>query len=188
MGTDVHPYVEVRLKTGQWKRAYVSLSRDRNYTTFAIIANVRNGFGFAGVPTHETLIPIALPRGLPPDTSIRDNDTEDYRDPEHVWLGDHSVSWLTLAELKSYDLDQVITETGVVSGANRELVKAGKVPLSWCGAKHPMTPDDEQMEWQRPLRKSAYLLAEWIKQLEDFTLGGIKYKDEDIRVVFGFDS
>jgi hypothetical protein len=41
----------------------------RNYDVFAILANVRNGRGFAGVVTGGGFNPIAMPRGLPPDVS-----------------------------------------------------------------------------------------------------------------------
>ena len=34
---------------------------------FAALADVRNGYGFAGVPTHEAIKPISEARGLPED-------------------------------------------------------------------------------------------------------------------------
>ena len=39
----------------------------RNYNLFAILANVRNGRGFAGAKTGEGFIPISEPRGFPMD-------------------------------------------------------------------------------------------------------------------------
>lgn len=41
----------------------------RNYNVFAILANVRNGYGFAGVDTGDALVPICEPRGIPGDLS-----------------------------------------------------------------------------------------------------------------------
>lgn len=42
---------------------------DRNYDVFGILADVRNGRGFAGSDTGDGFIPISLPKGLPPDLS-----------------------------------------------------------------------------------------------------------------------
>lgn len=41
----------------------------RNYNLFSILANVRNGVGFAGCKTGEGFEPIAMPRGFPADAS-----------------------------------------------------------------------------------------------------------------------
>lgn len=190
MGTDIHPYVEVKTRAGRWRSAPVQVPNERNYVAFAILANVRNGFGFAGVPTHEPLIPISEPKGLPPDTSIcnTQGDCDDF----DVWLGDHSHSYVTLAELKSYDLNQSLAQNGVVSGAERDRVRAGHAPNDWCGAKHPMGPEDEYMKWSRPLKEAAWLIPEWIQRLEQFKKDNYMDRDstadERIRVVFGFDS
>jgi hypothetical protein len=188
MGTDIHPYVEIKSTKG-WQRAFVSIPRYRSYVSFAILANVRNGFGFAGVPTHETLIPISAPRGLPTDTSIKNDDSND---DFKIWLGDHNFSWVTLAELKAYNLDQPLLRQGVVSGAERAKVEAGGVPSAWCGAKSPMTKEDEHMQWSEPLRDAAGLVVEWIARLEQYKsdryLDHRADIDNCIRVVFGFDS
>lgn len=89
---------------------------DRSYDTFAILANVRNGYGFAGVPTGRGFVPISEPRGLPQDSTFEE-ERDEYGDLVH-WLGDHSRSWLTLAELLAYNWTQQTTE------------KQGVVPIS----------------------------------------------------------
>lgn len=77
---------------------------DRYYALFAALAGVRNGFGFAGIPTHQPLVPISEPRGLPDDLLAVAAD--DHELPDGYWLGDHSHSWLTLREVLDYDWDR----------------------------------------------------------------------------------
>lgn len=65
----------------------------RDYRIFALLADVRNGDGVE---------PLAAPRGLPADF-----DVDDARGPNHLehggmWMGDHSHSWLTVAELSAH--------------------------------------------------------------------------------------
>lgn len=40
---------------------------ERHYQLFSVLADVRNGYGFAGVPTGEWVKPISSPRGIPQD-------------------------------------------------------------------------------------------------------------------------
>src|SRR5690242_3218591 len=97
MGCDIHPYAEVLTDSG-WRKADVNVPSDRNYWAFSVMADVRNGSGFAGCDTGKPVEPISKPRGLPADTSIADTDA-DFEDPAYIWLGDHSHSWLLLSEL-----------------------------------------------------------------------------------------
>lgn len=55
----------------EWSLEELALepSRSRNYDWFAILANVRNGRGFAGIKTGEGFSVIAEPRGVPEDLS-----------------------------------------------------------------------------------------------------------------------
>jgi hypothetical protein len=72
----------------------------RNYNLFAILADVRNGRGFAGIPTGTGFDPIASPRGIPEDAS------PEYLHEVNEWDGDgHSHSWFTLTELQAYPWD-----------------------------------------------------------------------------------
>jgi len=123
MGCDIHFYVEKKIK-GTWvsqdtfvqetsgegedKETYWAQKNDfyggRNYDTFAILADVRNGRGFAGIKTGEGFNPISMPRGLPNDVS-----KETKRASDGMGGDGHSHSWLTLRELLDYDWTQ---ETG----------------------------------------------------------------------------
>lgn len=98
MGTDIHGGFIKRTKTESSSLGFIETKwgMDRNYLLFAILAGVRNGFGFAGSYRHEPLNPIAEGRGLP--DFITDNPTE----PECFcgeWLGDHSQTYMTTKEI-----------------------------------------------------------------------------------------
>lgn len=92
MGADIHGAVE-RQKAGRWTFAQ-KLDLDRNYVLFGILAGVRYG----------DVQPIASPRGLPAD---RDRSADYYE-------GDHSYSYLTLAELRAFDWDQPLVHGGCI--------------------------------------------------------------------------
>jgi hypothetical protein len=118
----------------------------RNYSTFAMLANVRNGRGFAGVDIGDGFNPIAMPRDLPGDISaeLKAIHAEEYTDERYEELdakygesnlGDHSFSYLTLRELLNYDWQQQTTHHGQCE--LRQYVawkQAGsKYPKEWCG-------------------------------------------------------
>lgn len=125
MGCDIHLYVEKRVKDSwqsadKWtvdkyeKRLTVdfgdSFYHDRNYSLFAILADVRNGSGFAGVKIGEGFIPIHEPRGLPKDACAK------VRKESERWDGDgHSHSFFTVQELFDYDWTQHTILIGWVS-------------------------------------------------------------------------
>ena len=98
MGCDIHMVVQFR-KDGVWLDAPVVIAAPwgdpwwelRDYVTFGVLAGVRD----KQVPR------IADPRGFPEDF---DNTVDPLAlDAVHhgKWMGDHSFSWVTLAELKA---------------------------------------------------------------------------------------
>lgn len=147
MGTDIHPVVQVR-RGGAWefveipkdeKYEYLNILNGRWYDLFAILGNVRNGHGFAGVVTGSGFTPISDGRGLPEDfpavdeyyhltcekhaapsteLALRDGDEDDPRwdCSECFWLGDHSHTWVTVRELVDYDWDAPVVKAGVIEG------------------------------------------------------------------------
>jgi hypothetical protein len=149
MGCDIHFYVERRNGSG-WKscdvwekpeyedegdRLTVPYGKhfygDRNYDTFAILANVRNGHGFAGVDTGDGFVPIAEPRGLPDDLS------PELKAEADAYL-EHTPTWLLLKELMDYDWTRTTTKRGWVSGAEFEDWTSynrgrGLGPRGWSG-------------------------------------------------------
>lgn len=89
---------------------YEAFDPGRNYDLFSMLADVRNGYGFAGCPTGEYIQPICGPKGVPDDAS------PEYLQIVERWDGDgHSHSWLTLRELEAYDWGgQTKEHTGIV--------------------------------------------------------------------------
>lgn len=129
----------------------------RNYTLFAALSDVRNGFGFAGVPTGKPIPPsVAAGRGLPADLA-RHFDEDRYREraldgepvetlpeklsnaelAEELWIfGEHSQGWITLEEILAYDWDHETTHFGLVAAAEYRRCFESEFelePRSWCG-------------------------------------------------------
>lgn len=140
MGTDIHLGVE-RLENSTWVSCDEWEEEDdwltivnpfysgRCYDLFSILANVRNGSGFAGVKTSEGFTPISSPRGLPPDVS------QEFRKYQENWGADgHSHSFLTLEDLQSFDWTQKATKVGWVTPKEFARKKLEGKPREWCGA------------------------------------------------------
>ena len=68
MGTDIHAVVQHKVK-GKWV-TYAEGYPHRRYDVFAVMANVRNGRGFAGCILNDGLKVISEPKGLPEDAGI----------------------------------------------------------------------------------------------------------------------
>src|SRR5215831_1419725 len=100
MGCDIHIVIQRQEANGRWHevayqtrgwqknwtpQANIPIApenfRSRNYDLFAILADVRNGFGFAGVPTGDGWPSLAPDRGLPAGFS-EDNVLPDPNWPE----------------------------------------------------------------------------------------------------------
>lgn len=147
MGCDIHLYVE-RKVDGKWISAdkwtpdpYVEEDEEprmtvdyddrfykgRNYDLFGILADVRNGRGFAGIVTGDGFKPIAMPKGLPSDV------TPEVKADFDRWGSDgHSHSYLTLAELQAYDWKgQTAKHRGWVDVINFALFEKNGKPQAW---------------------------------------------------------
>ncbi len=190
MGTDIHIAVEI-YRDGGWHLVDVPVTEDRNYRAFALLANVRNGYGFAGFSTGEELEPIDEPRGLPEDMSpelraaLEDDSDEDVSayDSEGIWLGDEPYSWVTLRELLDYNLDAPVIVSGYVTKeAAQRYRETGERPRSHAAAVFANRENFERLEWEEPIRESAWLIPQLIEEISG--LG----EPENVRLVFGFDS
>lgn len=174
MGCDIHMFVETRQPDGSWatadtwyededepgrktvyqwgpglKREAGPIYSGRNYDLFAILANVRNGSGFAGVDTGDGFIPIAMPRGVPEDAC------PEYKAEVEQWGCDgHSHSYLTLAEVLAYDWTQTTAHRGWVSPVEWSVWRDQGKPNGWSGGvgggrvSHH-TPEDFEAAWQK---------------------------------------
>lgn len=102
---------------------------DSNYRLFGMLANVRNGRGFADIVTGERVEPIAEPRGWPDDCCPE-------LDEERTNI-DHTPTWLTVAEMQEYFAkmrEADLTVIGCISGQQYEALRdRGEMPTSWSG-------------------------------------------------------
>ena len=173
MGCDIHFYVEKKVN-GKWKSADSwkenkfageagepdlelpyenSFYQGRNYDLFAILANVRNGRGFAGVYTGEGFNPISDPKGLPSDLSKELKAESDYWDCDG-----HSHTHFTLKELLDYDWTQETMKLGVIpfqEWLRWSLYEKGNgdSPTMYCASTNANTMSkDEAMEKIRQLK------------------------------------
>lgn len=89
MGCDIHLYFEQKNKKGEWEEIKIDeriLPDDRHYLLFAFLANVRNYFDIEIEPQFAD-------RGIPEDTSMQKEETEDF------FMGDHSFTHAYLNEI-----------------------------------------------------------------------------------------
>jgi len=217
MGCDIHLHYEIKKgnkwKYIDWKKDLQSEDKDyytelfnhplyvgRNYDLFSILANVRNGYGFAGCKTSGGFAPIDFPRGLPDDISDMVKE-----EAEH-WEGDaHSHSWLYLQELTSYNWDiRTVTLIGVVNKREYIEFKKNGRPQSWCGGvsgtlvKAVSNAEMEALLNTEEETKTAYYTQvrwgcsyreavgeSWFKTLDELSKLG---DPDNIRLVFWFDN
>ena len=176
---------------------------ERNYAVFSILANVRNGRGFAGCDTGDGYIPIEEPRGLPDDAC------DFIKARAYEWGGDgHSHSFFTLKELLEYDWNQVSVVRGFVSEEEYVVFKRNGKPNSYCGGvggRCIMQTSNGNMDGiiANPSLKEEggryYTKVEWNESYKDSAgsfytrtlplLKGLAGGDlESVRIVFWFDN
>lgn len=224
MGCDIHCFAEIK-KDGKWEKVgevfddiYYNPDKPknkynkpkteepyagRNYDLFAILANVRNGYGFAGCDTGEGFVPICQPKGLPNDVC------HEIKSESDSWGCDgHSHSWHTLKDLLDYDWEQVTVKRGWVSeGEYKEFKESGKdAPDTYCGGvsgigvAHVTNEEmDEIISGNMPKEegKTYYTQLEWAESYRERCIwfcentipALIKLGDKEfVRIVFWFDN
>jgi hypothetical protein len=208
MGCDIHSIAQVR-KNGKWTTVEVSPGDDhRDYDSFAVMANVRNGTGFAGIKTGQGWPVITEPRGLPSDLKIiNEQYTPGIKKGQEVWLGDHSHSWLVLSEIEDFMEKKLkglkYQKTGVVDYETFQKIQKGEItePNEWCGdISGPNITVISQLEALNA-RKGTHVRIQWFTDAMDtlFTLRKTVERlreiaktespePRDVRLVFGFDS
>lgn len=106
MGCDIHSVFQKNTEKG-WQDIVTDYNEERHYALFSWLAGVRN--------YPETgIVPISSPRGLPDDFQIEDEDHASTKElmgrrakwlndgeAPHIWMGDHSHSWLGADEILS---------------------------------------------------------------------------------------
>lgn len=233
MGTDIHMYVELNLNPRQdavdivnevspWTALKIKAGDtgpehfyqpygDRNYDLFAVLADVRNGSGFAGVHTGDRKNPIDEPRGLPHDISPA-------LKTEAEESGGHTPSYFTLREIFEYDWDQTTINAGIMSAEEYEKWDKKTCPKEYSGgifgngiqtvsaeeyeqlkAKGKLDPEVRyhiKCEWKETYREMTGNFLSHMRMLEDSVRGFLWDVDEiswddfrdHIRIVFWFDS
>jgi hypothetical protein len=226
MGTDIHLYVETRkdgvwylpTEPNPWHEKYPEDKDERptrpvdggydsrNYSLFAILADVRNG-RWGEAPTR----PISEPRGVPDDAS------EAYRAESGDDWG-HSYSWFTLTELLAhdwdgehadntalvhpggmfrqeklpadFDLDAFAQEVQAVLGSGGHEAMWERWPsIGMCAAIHgPNAHEWRRVNWVATHRQQAG--RQWFEFLDGLQKHAKSegLTPDDIRIVFFFDS
>lgn len=232
MGCDIHAIVQVKQPDGNWKTAEFDhpdygkvgyswveepKTKDfsdllgRSYDLFAILADVRNGRGFAGSDTGDGFDSISARRGLPEDFEqdrFFDEDGPCSESYDGVWLGDHSHTWITLDEFLNFDWSKTTKKRGWINACEyRRMLAAGdKWPNSWSGGVFggniKKVPIDELKTLAvgetdgEPLR-TIYSVYEWEVTYREAVWDGywdafMALKElgdpKDVRIVMGFDS
>ena len=189
----------------------------RNYNVFSVLGNVRNGSGEFEIPF------IGDERGLPADASCApctesctyDEDSGDCL-AKHDDLGEHSLSWVSLAELLAYDWDRRMPVEGRVDQKQFQIFREKAKPEEYSGGvmgrlvEHignsemarridsPRPPELEDL-FNRIAGgvKQYYTLVRWTETLKemcgdfcDLFIPALQTlgAPEDVRLVFGFDS
>jgi hypothetical protein len=203
MGTDIHIMFEI-FYDGKWHSlnerhgSIIMASEDifdgcRNYNAFAILADVRNGTGFAGCKTSDGFNVISEPKGFPDDMS------------EEVakWAegADHTPSWLTLKELLEFDWNQVVNIYGLTRFETYKRWDKKDYPDDMCGGVGGTDVVELEMEEADkliiPPTKRTYVKINFPLSYKE--AAGSYYtnlipimqqlgKPEEVRIVFYFDS
>jgi hypothetical protein len=146
---------------------------DRNYTLFALLADVRNGRGFAGIATGDPITPLSEPRGVPEDAS------HGWMECVESWDVDmHSHTWFTLEELVKQNplYDQRLVRTGIITAGQYEQIKqTGGTPEGWSGMiSGPkiliVSPD----EYEAGIRAESWTPEEIEEMRVQWHIGGLK--------------
>lgn len=197
MGCDIHSKIEVK-QNGQWQvnteKVYADWREEntelvetppdmRNYDWFGLIANVRNGRGFAGVRTGEGFDTIVDPRGVPDDA------TEDWKNEVEQWDSDfHSHSWLKLSDIDSYDWSKETQKQGVIPiELYKELRGTNNTPKSWCGGVSGANVVTLSMEQANELLGTGQLdteVHEWMEAPKQVTIDSENMSQYKIYVIY----
>lgn len=198
MGCDIHMYTEAYVSVNGFQKwvnvdnfrlnkyygepreeeyKISSIYDDRNYTLFAVLANVRNRSGCKF---------ISIPKGIPENASPTVKKIVERWD-----LDGHSASWFTLAELKKFrDTQDKQKYSGYVSQKDSKVIDSGGFPSMYCGATND--PSFIYREWYTPFDTLDVLIERLEERKKDefwlFHEGQDAEHDEDIRIVFFFDN
>lgn len=206
MGCDIHGIWQAN-RDGQWQDIGSEWDQHRHYLLFSWLADVRNGYGFAGVATYLPVTPIAQPRGLPPDFAVNGEEHKtlvealpkwilEYRTPEELaapvmFMGDHSHSWLMADEILSAKRPGQVHRTGVVPVEFAKTWDGKTPPQEWSGgisgrdvhvadSRFAITPTTTHVRIEWDMDDGLDYFVDEVKRLQT--------EHGTVRLVFGFDS
>lgn len=206
MGCDIHIHVEYKRSIGgevQWlcgdyfrinpykgyeqyepDQILVGMCDERNYSRFAILADVRN---YAKNPYIDD------PRGLPDDVTA-----EVLKDSEQWGIDGHSHSYFTLKELIDYQENiEPLKHRGMISPeAQKALDEDGILPNEWCQWTNQAGWAFREWEVENtvlvPLIEALKQRADELSVIYDFMWvckpQEAYEKSDNIRIVFWFDN
>ena len=189
MGTDIHSVFQKRTENG-WEDVGTNYDEPRHYVLFAWIGDVRNGYGFAGIKTHNKIVPLSSGRGLPEDFQHTVEDWEYCHGDK--WLGDHSHSWLTADEILNATPPKII-RSGVITIEQYNKWDGGEPEGGWCGGISG--PAVVLVESESEIdNKTTHIRVSWeedTKEYFEYFINEVKRLKDlhgEVRFVFGFDS
>lgn len=160
MGCDIHLYVEVK-KDDKWDELAIPLFSDpyeaitkkksyshkpdtyRNYTLFALLADVRN---------DGSIQPIKYVTGIPEDLS--EDLKEEYNRGSSDW---HSATYYILDELLEYQWDTLEIETVDISGEGyKEYIENG-MPSSWIRSSNTIFDKERLKKAHNAYKNGVYM-------------------------------
>lgn len=170
MGCDIHVHVECKRNILKWDHIDIDLIPYRNYNLFTTLAGVRS--------YSNNNIPISEPKGMP--NYISNETKEDLID---MFDDAHSLSWLTLYEIKKYNNKKPkIFNSGLVDEQGAKSIEQGLSPEWYCqGSNNNSYVFREWIEYNNTLEPI-------IEQLEIIKYERSIFSDNDIRIVFWFDN
>jgi hypothetical protein len=158
----------------------------RWYDKFSILANVRNGYGFAGVKTGSGFNYMSDYRGFPDDTD------PNFVEQNREWT--HSHTWVGLEDFKNFDWDARTFKDGVIKLSEYKklrnpLVKHNtETPESWSGGVgggNTITITSEEAD--EVLKGTKQFLTREPNEWADETEGTTKHVDEwDVYVEYSW--
>ena len=174
---------------------------NRNYDWFGVLADVRNGRGFAGCVTGEGFNIISEPKGVAEDS------TEEWKKTVEEWEGNmHSHSYISLEEFEKFDWKQTTEKQGVITLEEyKKLRNTNDCPDTWCGGVSGGNIEtinsekaDNIIDNNIKLDKEYYVIYKWKVLYSDWfnhkitnviePMKKLKEEYEDVRIVFGFDN
>lgn len=211
MGCDIHIIAEVKV-SGKWQPNKESIfpnpqpehswekeqystepESNRNYDWFAVLADVRNGRGFAV---------ISEPRGVADDAS------PEWKKQVEDWDCDmHSHSYLTIEDFDNFDWNQLSIKQGVITlDQYKALRGTNQSPDDWCegiSGRSIITVTEDEADSMLdtdsiPADKRVHVIYQWSVMYRDWfehkiknvvePLRELSNKYEGARLCFGFDN